>query len=289
MTYHFTTASDLLELVKSRGLTMEEFCIEREAFLRGVSKAVIYNAIEQRIIVMKESLKKGIETPQKSYSGLTRGSAHILQNIGVPIIGDTFFHKAVQYSLAIAEVNACRGKIVSYPTAGSCGIIPGVLLAYSETHSIPGEILRRAFIIASLFGIIIGKKVHLAGAEAGCQAECGAASSMAAAGLASIMSSEPELTIHAAALALKNSLGLVCDPVAGLVEVPCVKRNAFHASHAITAAFLALNGVQSIIPFDEIISAMKSIGQQLPSTLKESAQGGLAKTPTGLKYQESLL
>ncbi len=289
MSFQFSDTRDLIETIEKKGLTLEEFMIQRETFYQDIKPENIYRELDHRIETMRDSLKKGLNSPQYSCSGLTRGNAHKMHSISQPLLKDPFYQKALQYSLAIAEVNACRGKIVSFPTAGSCGIIPGVLLACAESHEISHSTLQRAFLVASVIGLVIEKKVPMAGAEGGCQAECGAAASMAAGGLVSAINNDTELIFQAAALALKNALGLVCDPVAGLVEVPCVKRNAFYASHAITAAYLALNGVQSIIPFDEVITAMKSIGQQLPTTLKESALGGLARTPTGLKYQKSIL
>jgi len=207
-------------------------------------------------------------------------------------VDDDFFNKALAYALAVNEVNACGGKIVAFPTAGSCGIVPGVLWAWRDARAPSlgpeSEAFQDGFIHASAIGILIAARATLAGAAGGCQAECGAAAAMAAAGLCALMGAESATAVDAAALSLKNSLGLACDPVAGLVEVPCVKRNAFMAANAITAASLAMSGIRSAIPFDEVVGAMKAIGDAMPASLRESSEGGLAATPTGMGYWDKI-
>ena len=190
-------------------------------------------------------------------------------------------------------MNACGGKIVAFPTAGSSGIVPGTIWAWWDAKEEPIETpyasrLRGAFLIASLAGVLIAQGATLAGSEGGCQAECGAAGAMAAAGLGYLEGLSLKECFSAAALSLKNSLGLACDPVAGLVEVPCVKRNAFLAVNVLVAVDLTISGIQSVIPFDEVVGAMKQIGDAMPACIKENATGGLAITPTGLDFKETL-
>ena len=180
------------------------------------------------------------------------------------------------------------GRIVACPTAGSCGIVPSVLISVAEEEKIPESKQIDALLTAGMIGLIVSYKVRLAGAVAGCQAECGVASAMAAAALVEMLGGSVEEVLEATALALKNILGLTCDPVCGLVEVPCIKRNAFLGVHAVTAAELALSGVQSKIPVDEVVDTLKITGQLMSPLLKETAQGGLAKTPTGIALEKDL-
>ncbi|MFP5245704.1 MAG: L-serine ammonia-lyase, iron-sulfur-dependent, subunit beta, partial [Thermoanaerobaculia bacterium] len=189
--------------------------------------------------------------------------------------------KAELYALAVMGENARMGVIVAAPTAGAGGVVPGMLLALEEERNVDPEKTVRALVVAGGIGSIIALSANISGAAGGCQNEVGVASSMGAAGVAYMMGGNTRNCIHAAALALKNTLGLVCDPVGGLVEVPCVKRNALFAVHGLTAAQLALAGVESVIPMDEIVEAMVRIGRSLPRGLKETAEGGLATTETG--------
>ena len=178
------------------------------------------------------------------------------------------------------------GKVCAAPTAGSCGIIPAAVLTMQEEHRISDDTAVRALFTASAIGMVIAQNASISGAEGGCQAECGSASAMAAAALVEMAGGTPQQVSHACAIALKNILGLVCDPVAGLVEIPCIKRNAMGTANAFVAAELALAGIESAIPADEVIIAMKRIGDSLPVSLKETADGGLADTPTARKLQE---
>ena len=288
MNWKFSTAKEVLERSEEYGSTLPAFLLAREAFYSGRTEAEIRAEIAHRIKITRSALDRGISDPQHSFSGMTKGAAAALAASGSGPVDDAFFHKALAYSLAINEVNACGGRIIAFPTAGSCGIVPGVLWAYRDAKSPSlgpdSEAFQDAFIVASAVGMLIATRATLAGAAGGCQAECGAAAAMAAAALCSLLGDGPETAFDAAALSLKNSLGLACDPVAGLVEVPCVKRNAFMAANAITAVSLSRAGVSSVIPFDEVVGAMKAIGDAMPASIKESAEGGLAKTATGLSY-----
>jgi len=286
----FHTSTDLLSLLAETGLSPEDFTVKREAFLQGKTEEEILGEIDRRIEVTGAALRKGLEIPQHSYSGLTRGAAGLLREARNTLVEDAFYLKAVTYALAVSEVNACGGKVIAFPTAGSCGIVPGVLWAYRDAKGKAEDRagFRAAFVVSGRGGVLVAQRATLAGSEGGCQAECGVAGAMAAAGLVRFAGGDFGRGLNAAALSLKNSLGLACDPVAGLVEVPCVKRNAFVAVQAITAAQLSLAGVDSAIPFDEVVGALREIGASLPSSIKESAEGGLAATPTGKEYKERI-
>lgn len=292
MNWKFSTSRELLERCAEAELSLPDFLVEREAFHAGKDATTIREELARRIRVERAALDRGIGEAQLSFSGMTQGAAIKLSRAeGLPV-EDDFFHKALSYALAINEVNACGGRIIAFPTAGSCGIVPGVLWAWRDAKD-PGldpesRLFQDAFVMASGVGILIAMRATLAGAAGGCQAECGAAGAMAAAGLSFLLGSDTPACLDAAALSLKNSLGLACDPVAGLVEVPCVKRNAFLAANAITAASLSRAGISSVIPFDEVVGAMKAIGDAMPQAIRESAEGGLARTPTGLSYWEKI-
>jgi L-serine dehydratase len=313
MKFTFYTLADLENILKFEAVPIEEYAVKREAFMSGLSGDAVLAELDRRIAVTRDALVKGLESPQHSRSGLTRGSAAAFASSKRFLVQNALFRRTVAYALAVNEVNACGGKIVSFPTAGSSGIVPGAVWAWWDSASgaektgapadkgmpstivppsIPGPPyppqLRGAFLIAGIAGVLIAQRAPMAGAEGGCQAECGAAGAMAACALAYLEALPLDKCFSAAALSLKNSLGLACDPVAGLVEVPCVKRNAFVAVNALTAVDLTLSGITSMIPFDEVVSAMKQIGDVLPGSLKETAAGGLALTPTGLVYREKL-
>lgn len=206
---------------------------------------------------------------------------------GKNICGD-FIGMAMEKALKMGESNACMRRIVAAPTAGSCGVIPAVFIAYEQHFHILEEHMAKALIIAAGIGKIIAENASIAGANGGCQAEIGTASAMAAAGLAYLQGGSNEEIVNASSLALKNMLGLACDPVCGLVEVPCIKRNVAGAVNAISSAQLALAGIKSVIPPDEVIDAMRRIGNSMPSCLKETGEGGLATTPTARRIKKEL-
>jgi len=239
---------------------------------------------------MKEAIKNGLDKDLRSGSGMSGGNAYRMKSaIDSGKLEDNVFNRAVAYALATSETNACMGKIVAAPTAGASGVLPAVLIAAAETYNKDDEKVIDALYLAGNIGMKIAKSASLSGAECGCQAECGSAAAMAAAAMVYLMGGNPDQSENAAALALKSLLGLVCDPVAGLVEVPCVKRNANCTSIAITSANMAIAGIKSFIPFDEVILAMKQIGQSMPSELRETAQGGCAATATGKKTSRECL
>ena len=247
-----------------------------------------YERMQYSLEVMKQSVVSGMERDVRSTSGLTGGDAYKMsQRKGHSIIGDTFI-KSITKAIAVSETNACMGRIVAAPTAGSCGILPACMLTVMEDDGVDEDTAVKALFTASAIGMVIARNASIAGAEGGCQAECGAASAMAAAAVTEMCGGTPQMVEHACAIALKNVLGLVCDPVAGLVEIPCIKRNVMGTANAFAAAEMALAGIDSKIPADEVIWSMKKIGDSMHSDLKETARGGLAATPTGKRLTQQV-
>lgn len=284
------STSDWLAKAKEKGMTLAQYVLYDEVKETGSTEEEILAKINRTLDVMENASKKALQNNVKSVSGISGGDAQKLYSYATTkrsLLGG-LPEKAMYYAVSTSEVNASMGVIVAAPTAGSCGIIPGTLFAVAEEFKATREQLVDALLVAGGVGKAIAVNASLAGAEAGCQAECGSACAMAAAGACVLLNGTPEQCMQAAALALKNSLGLACDPVAGLVEVPCIKRNGIFAVHALSAADMALAGVESKIPLDEIIDAMYAIGVSLPAGIRETATGGLAVTPTGCKIKENL-
>ena len=244
----------------------------------------------KRYEVMKRAIEKGVKMTKKSRSKMSGGNAKLVaKHIGDKnLLLNKLATKITAYAIATGETNACMGQIVAFPTAGASGVLPGILVALQEEKRIKDEEITDALLNAAGIGLIIAENATLAGAEGGCQAEIGSAAAMAASAITELRGGTPEQCINAAALALKNLLGLTCDPVGGMVEVPCVKRNAFAAIHAVTASDLTICGVETFIPFDEVVLAMKNIGKLMPTKLRETALGGLAATKTGAKIKKQL-
>jgi L-serine dehydratase len=271
----------LEELARNRDLA--DVFLETDAQEHAVPADQILEALRKRRGVMRECVERGKGRDGQSMGRLVGREAMLLNEAYQS--GRTFLDpltvKAELYALAVMDENARMGVIVAAPTAGAGGIVPGMLLALEEERKIDPEKTVRALVVAGGIGSIIALSANISGAAGGCQNEVGVASSMGAAGVAYMMGGTPRQSIQAAALALKNTLGLVCDPVGGYVEVPCVKRNALFAVHGLTAAQLAMAGIESVIPMDEIVEAMVRIGRALPRGLRETAEGGLATTATG--------
>lgn len=287
---HFKSLQEIVEYTTERGITIGQAVKEGEARLLEVPVKEVEERMGKQWQVMQEAASLGIEKPKKSMGGLIGGEGKKLNDYRLQqntLAGDRI-NLAVSRALAVAEVNAGMGKIVAAPTAGSCGIMPAVLLTVQEVVNASEEKVIDALFAASGIGIIIAQKASISGAEGGCQAECGSAAGMAAAAAVEIAGGTPAQVIEACALALKNILGLVCDPVAGLVEVPCAKRNALGTSLALVSADMALAGITSVIPVDEVITALGEVGRHLPESLRETSQGGLAATPTGKKIAKKL-
>ena len=263
---------------------------EREARLSEISVEEVREKVKKSLDAMKEAIKKGSNTREKSISKQCGEDCVQLSERYKkrPAIFGRTYEKITTYALATIEENLRMGKIIACPTAGSCGIIPSVLVAISEEYNFDEDTQINALITAGAIATIISYKVALAGAVAGCQAECGVASAMSAGALTQMFGGTVNQIMHAIALTLKNILGLTCDPVAGLVEIPCVKRNPFLAIHSITGYELAISGIKSKIPIDEVVDAMMQIGELMSPTLKESSQAGLAKTKTAIKIENEL-
>ncbi len=282
--------SELLKVCEEQNKTIYEVAQDEEAFLAEQNADVIRLKVLEDIIAMREAIQHGLKSTEKSISNWCGDDCvKLVKNYKKrgAIFGKVF-EKITTYALATAEENLRMGRIVACPTAGSCGIVPAILVAVSEEYKIPESKQIDALLTAGIIGLIVSYKVRLAGAVAGCQAECGVASAMAAGAVCEMLGGKQEEIIQAAALALKNILGLTCDPVCGLVEVPCIKRNAFLAVHAITASELALCGVESKIPIDEVVDTLKITGQLMSPLLKETSQGGLAKTKTAMELEKKL-
>lgn len=280
----------LLDESAKNNLSLGQVVLREEQRDSGTSAETIRARLERTWQVMKNAASAGIATDMKSVSGLTGGDAATYyrhcrnhKNLLGPLEA-----KAVAYALATSGYNAAMGVIAAAPTAGSAGILPGVLIAAQEEYSFPDRDALDALLTAAGIGAVTAARATISGAAGGCQAECGTAAAMAAAALADAMGGSPRQCVNAAALALKNSLGLVCDPVAGLVEVPCVKRNGIYAVLAIAAADLALAGIESFVPLDQVIDAMYQIGCGMPACVRETGEGGLAVTPAGIAAKRRL-
>ncbi len=281
----------LIQLASENSSTIGQAMIKHEAALKQIPEEAVLEQMKYNWQIMKESIMTGIENPQKSKGGLIGGEGRKLFDYCCSeqqLLCGSNVMEAVSYALAVAEVNATMGRIVACPTAGSCGIVPGVLRKLQEMDNLTDEKIAEALMTCAGIGMVIAHRASVSGAVGGCQAECGAASAMAAAAAVELRGGSPEQAGEACAMVLKNVMGLVCDPVAGLVEVPCAKRNALGASLAMVMADMALAGITSVIPADEVITAMGAMGRALPESLRETAKGGLAATPTGLELHKKI-
>ncbi len=284
----FNSIADMVAVAETKGQRLAEVVIQAEAEQSQADPADLRQRMQRRLEVMRRSADQGLATPVMSLSGISGGNAHKLWHWleeQEPLTGP-ILSRAVARAMAVNEVNAGMGCIVATPTAGSAGILPAVLLTLQEARSFSDQQLVDALFTASGIGAVIVFRAHVSGAAGGCQAETGSAAAMAAGAAVELLGGAPRQSAQAVAITMKNMLGLVCDPVAGLVEVPCVKRNAAGAAQCLVAVDLALAGVESVIPPDEVIDAMANIGRRMDARFKETAQGGLAATPTGRKLAE---
>ncbi|MBW3564682.1 MAG: L-serine ammonia-lyase, iron-sulfur-dependent, subunit alpha [Acidobacteria bacterium] len=282
-----STFRELAEEADGRDLA--EVLLESDEQSLDVAQETILENLRKRRSIMLECVARG-QGGGTSMGKLVGNEAKALADAyasGACFL-DPLTIKAMIYSLAVMGENSRMGVIVAAPTAGAGGVVPGMLLALEEERSIDPERTVRAMAVAGGVGSLVGLQADISGAAGGCQNEVGVAAAMGAAAATYMMGGSSRQCIHAAALGLKNVLGLVCDPVGGLVEVPCVKRNSFYAIHGLTAAQLALAGVESVIPMDEVVEAMVRIGRALPRALKETAEGGLATTPTGCEIGDRI-
>ncbi|WP_342430578.1 L-serine ammonia-lyase, iron-sulfur-dependent, subunit alpha [Neobacillus sp. FSL H8-0543] len=285
----FRNVAELVELAETHNVKIAEIMIRQEVEVTGLTREQIIEKMNTNLSVMERAVERGLNGV-KSHSGLTGGDAVLLQNYinsGRALSGNILLD-AVSKAVATNEVNAAMGIVCATPTAGSAGVVPGTLFAIKEQLKPTRYEMIEYLFTSAAFGFVVANNASISGASGGCQAEVGSASGMAAAAIVEMAGGSPKQAAEAMAITLKNMLGLVCDPVAGLVEVPCVKRNAMGASNAITAADMALAGISSKIPCDEVIHAMFLIGQSMPSSLKETAEGGLAATPTGRRLEQEI-
>lgn len=269
--------------------SFSEAIIHYEMFNSGESYEFVWNTMASQLEVMRKSVELGIEGTY-SKTGLSGGDAQKLNAYlkdHQPLTG-SLVARASRNAIATNEINASMGIICATPTAGSAGVLPGVLMAMVETYQLSLEEQIRFLFVAGGIGYVIANNASISGAEGGCQAEIGSASAMCAAAVVDYMGGSAEMAVEACSMTIKNMLGLICDPVAGLVEVPCVKRNALGASQALVSADLALAGITSRIPADEVIETMYKVGLEMPSKFRETGKGGLADTPTALRLQKEI-
>ena len=288
MKYH--SVAEFVQLAEEQGITLGEVALEQEVLSSGRSREDVYAIMEKSLSVMEQAVERGMKEAVYSRSGLTGGDAQRLKQYADrgKSLSQGAILDAVNFALATSEVKASKGLVVATPTAGSSGVLPGCLLATGKKLGSSREKLVYALFNAGGIGFVIANNATISGAAGGCQAEVGAASAMAASAMVELAGGTPAQCAHGAAMALKNLLGLVCDPVAGLVEVPCVKRNSMGAAVAVVAADMALAGITSVIPCDEVIEAMYKIGTLLPSCLRETSLAGLATTPTGKALDQKI-
>lgn len=282
----FESLDQIFKKAKQENKSFWEVVIEDDCKERNADKDTSFAQMTEMYQAMKKA-DANYDKNLKSRSRLVGGDGYKMAQAvqeGNTLSG-SFVSTAIEKAIKMGESNACMKKIVAAPTAGSCGVIPAVFLTYEENHTTPVEEMTKALFVTAGIGQVIAHRASISGAEGGCQAEIGSASAMAAGGLAFLKGGDADCIVHAAAMALTNLLGLTCDPVAGLVEIPCVKRNVIGAVNALCSADMALAGIISPIPPDQVIDAMRMIGDAMPSSLKETSKGGLAITPAGASIQ----
>lgn len=286
----FRSLQEIIDKSEETGMAFWEVVMADDMNERAVSSQDSFEKMKQLYLSMKNAdaaYDKNLLSASKLVGGDGAKVCHALEE--GKMLSGSYVGETISKALKMGENNACMKRIVAAPTAGSCGVLPAVLLTYEEQKEADIERMVEAMFVAAGIGIVISVRAFLAGAAGGCQAEIGSASAMAAGALVYLQGGDGEAITHACAMTLKNLLGLVCDPVAGLVEVPCVKRNVVGSVNAIAYADMAIAGVRSQIPPDEVIDAMREVGEQLPRTLRETGEGGLAATPTGAEIAERLI
>ncbi|AEX85539.1 serine dehydratase [Marinitoga sp. 1135] len=276
------TFKQILEMWKETNIPFDEIVLTEEMVETGIDPVDLKNNMRKIVQVMITEAEKNYGKKHESLTGLTGENAPKLLN-HTPKMLSEFNYVATITAISTAENNAAMGRIVACPTAGACGVVPASLYALKKVYNATEDELLSSFIVAGAIGSIIAKKATISGAAGGCQAEIGTAAAMASAALTYYFSKDAEKCGNAAALALKSLMGLVCDPVGGFVEVPCVKRNGSATNVAIVAAEMALAGIESVIPFDEVVDAMYKVGKMMHEDLRETGNGGIAATPTAQK------
>lgn len=283
--FEYHTLNDLIKLSADNNLEIWENIQQADMYENDRSESDSFNMMKEMYVAMKnaDSMYDGTLRSASNKAGGDGGLLHSYNESGKNICG-SFMGKVMEKAIKMGESNACMRRIVAAPTAGSCGVLPAVLLSYEEDFDVAEDDMVKAMYVAAGIGKVIAENAFIAGAAGGCQAEIGSASAMAAGALAFLQGGDSSAIINAATLSLKNFLGLVCDPVAGLVEVPCIKRNSYGAVNAVTSAQLSLAGIKSAIAPDDVVDSMRRIGNQLPASLKETSCGGLAITESAQNY-----
>lgn len=283
--FEYHTLNDLIKLSADNNLEIWEFIQQADMYENDRSESDSFNMMKEMYVAMKnaDSMYDGTLRSASNKAGGDGGLLHSYNESGKNICG-SFMGKVMEKAIKMGESNACMRRIVAAPTAGSCGVLPAVLLSYEEDFDVAEDDMVKAMYVAAGIGKVIAENAFIAGAAGGCQAEIGSASAMAAGAVAFLQGGDSSAIINAATLSLKNFLGLVCDPVAGLVEVPCIKRNSYGAVNAVTSAQLSLAGIKSAIAPDDVVDSMRRIGNQLPASLKETSCGGLAITESAQNY-----
>ena len=288
MRYEFHSGADAIRLCREGRFSVAGLMLRSEMERSGLPFTQIWREMQRNLAVMRDSVEKGLD-PDAPYRGVIVGGDAAKMAAYAPhsLMGESLA-TIVASALAVTEVNASMGTIVAAPTAGASGILPAVLVAGGRMAGHSDEAVCKSLFCAGAIGTVIARNASISGASGGCQAETGSAAAMAAGALVEMSGGTPEQVFTAAAIALKNILGLVCDPVGGLVECPCSKRNAIGAANAVLSCDMALAGITSFIPFDEVVGAMRSVGQQMSSDLRETARGGLAATETARAFVASM-
>jgi L-serine dehydratase len=284
----FDSVRDAVERATAEGVSLGEVALRAEVEAGLRTREEVETALRRALGVMREAIRRGREGDLRSVSGLVGGDAALVASSPGPL-GGTLFTDVLSGALAVQEVNAAMGVIVAAPTAGGAGVLPGVLLGLGARRGLDDATLVHGLAAAGLVGAVVAVRASLSGAEGGCQAETGAAAAMAAAAGVEVLGGTPEQAGHAIGLTMQGTLGLVCDPLGGLVEVPCVYRNATGAAMALAGIEMALSGVRFPIPVDEVIDTMGEIGRQMDVRYRETAGGGLAATPTGRRLARERL
>lgn len=278
----YQTIAGLLELAEEKQVPLWQVILENEKQVTGFTETEIREQLKRRYQIMADSAKKALARPLHTVGGLISGIASRQYGyVETESISGGFINLLMARALSASEVNASMGKICAAPTAGACGILPAVLISVGERYQAAEDTVIEGLLTASGIGAVITANATVSGAEGGCQAECGVAAAMAAAAAVQIGGGSNQAAVHACSLALIDCMGLICDPVAGLVQIPCAWRNASQAVNAVISADMALAGMECMIPADEVVEAMYKVGKSLPMELKETALGGIAATLTG--------
>ncbi len=288
--YKFNSINELLDVCEKNNLKISEVSLKYHAYEMDISEAQAFNFMKNNLKVMKESIINGLDKDLKSASGLSGGMAYKMNEYvkTKKHLSGEFIGNIITSALSVSECNACMGKIVAAPTAGSSGIVPATLIELQKKYNLSDDEVIMGLFNAQAIGYIIAKNASISGAEGGCQAECGSACAMSSSAMVEMLGGTPSMCADALSTSLKSLMGLVCDPVAGLVEEPCIIRNVSSAVISVSTVDMVMAGLKSIIPADEVIRAMDEVGKALPASLRETAGGGVAASETAKRIEKKL-